>query len=124
MKIRLVCIGLLCAAAMCMLPSVCHAQIISGRTPATSEAAQTVAVIPVTTLGNYRTIWIGAPITQATGAAANTSTVLIGDASRQGMALIPTDYKGYVFHIQGTLSAPIYIKTATTGDYVEWMILP
>ena len=68
-----------------------------------------------------RAVWIGAPLTQSTGAATNTSFVMIGDATTQNIPLAPPNFEGYEIAIDDAVK--IKIKVATNGDKVEFRII-
>jgi len=46
-----------------------------------------------------KAVWIGAPVTLSTGAAANTHGVLVGNADTQAFPIMPSNYEGKTFPI-------------------------
>ncbi len=65
-------------------------------------------------------VWIGAPVTQATGAAVNTKLALIGDSNSQTIPLVQSNFEGFTIVISD--ASGIHINIGVNGESVRYAI--
>lgn len=67
-----------------------------------------------------KAVWIGAPVTIATGAAANTQGVLVGNGTTQNFPIMPSNFEGKTFPIDD--ASKLWVKAGVDGEGVNYII--
>lgn len=67
-----------------------------------------------------RHVWVGAPITVATGAALNTKTLLVGNSAAQNMPIVPGNFEGFFIAVDD--ASKVYVKAGQDGEKVEYQV--
>ena len=65
-------------------------------------------------------VWIGAPVTIATGAAVNTKGVLVGNDTTQNFPIMPSNFEGKTFLVSD--ASNLYIKAGEDGESINYII--
>ncbi len=67
-----------------------------------------------------KAVWIGAPVTIETGAAANTKGMLVGNDTTQNFPIMPSNFEGKTFKVDD--ASNLYIKAGEDGESINYII--
>lgn len=93
--------------------------VITGGEKTVGAAATPDAIVGTSTPCKF--VWIGAPVTQSTGAAENTKLAYIGGtgAGNQRIPLTPANFEGFFLKVAD--AAAVFAKVGVNGEKVRWL---